>query len=64
MGKTFDILRTAGVIDLGLAQPLKGAVGFRNFAVKSDECMNSEIVYALADHQRHDFTAFAKAVTI
>ena len=62
MGKTFDVLAGASVIDADLAQRLKHAVGFRNIAVHNYEAINWAIVHAIASRHLVDFRDFAESV--
>ena len=62
MGKTFDILREAGIITANLADHLKKAVGFCNLAVHNYDSINWAIVFAIATEHLQDFEEFAKAV--
>lgn len=62
MGKTFDALAEAGIIDADLAQRMKNAVGFRNIAVHNYEVINWHVVHAIAAHRLGDFKEFAEAV--
>lgn len=62
MGKTFDALAEAGVIDEKLAVHLKKAVGFRNIAVHNYEAIDWIIVHAIARHHLNEFTEFAQAI--
>jgi len=59
MGKTFDILAKAGVLNVDLALRLKKAVGFRNIAVHNYEAINWHIVHSIVKNHLDDFTAFA-----
>ena len=60
MGKTFDALRDAGVIDDALAVRLKKAVGFRNIAVHNYEAVDWKIVHSIALNRLEDFSDFAR----
>lgn len=62
MGKTFDTLADAAVIDADLARRMKNAVGFRNIAVHNYETINWHVVHAIATHRLDDFKHFAEAV--
>ena len=55
MGKTFDVLAGAFVIDADLAQRLTHAVGFRSIAVRNYEAINWVIVHAIASRHLIDF---------
>ena len=63
MGKTFDALRDAGVIDPALAIRLKKAVGFRNIAVHNYEAVDWAIVHSIARNHLEDFSNFAAIVS-
>ncbi len=63
MGQTFDILAQSGLIDGGLAQRLKKAVGFRNIAVHNYDAINWAMVHSIATQHLADFSAFALAVS-
>lgn len=62
MGKTFDALTQAGIIDATTAVNLQKAVGFRNIAVHNYERINWIIVHAIAQKHTSDFLAFAKQI--
>jgi len=62
MGHTFDLLEQAGLLNKGLANNLKKAVGFRNIAVHNYEAINWEIVHNIIKHHLSDFSEFAKVV--
>ena len=62
MGKTFDALIRAGIIDENLAIRLKKAVGFRNIAVHNYEAIDWAIVHAIARNHLGDFSEFAKVI--
>ena len=64
MGKVFDVLAEAKVIDLNIASSLKKAVGFRNIAVHSYEKINWLIVYAIIQTKTVDFVEFAKQINV
>jgi uncharacterized protein YutE (UPF0331/DUF86 family) len=63
MGKTFDALAEAGVIESTLAAQLKKAVGFRNITVHNYESINWSIVHSIARNHLGDFLEFARIVT-
>ena len=63
MGKTFDTLSEAGVIDEALATRLKKAVGFRNIAVHDYEAVDWMIVHSIARNHLADFSNFAGIVS-
>ena len=63
MGKTFDTLSDAGVIDEVLANQLKKAVGFRNTAVQNYEPVDWAIVHSIALNHLDDFSNFARIVS-
>ena len=62
MGKAFDALAEAGIIDADLARRMKNAVGFRNIAVHNYEAINWFVVHAIATRHPDDFRAFAESV--
>lgn len=62
MGKVFDGLFSAGIINPDLALRMKKAVGFRNVAVHDYEAINWEIVFAIVRNHITDFEDFARAV--
>jgi uncharacterized protein YutE (UPF0331/DUF86 family) len=62
MGDTFTQLAAQGLLDLGLADRLKRAVGFRNIAVHNYEVMDWDIVHALTGEPLADFDQFAAAM--
>jgi uncharacterized protein YutE (UPF0331/DUF86 family) len=64
MGKTFDILATAGVLNVDLALRLKKAVGFRNIAVHNYEAINWHIVHSIVKNHLDDFSAFAGVASL
>jgi uncharacterized protein YutE (UPF0331/DUF86 family) len=64
MGQTFDLLAQAGVLNNGLANSLKKAVGFRNIAVHNYESINWEIVHSIVKFHLADFSEFAKVVAV
>lgn len=64
MGQTFDLLAQAGVLNNGLANRLRKAVGFRNIAVHNYEAINWEIVYSIVKYHLADFSEFAKVVAV
>lgn len=64
MGKTFDILAKARVLDVDLALRLKKSVGFRNIAVHNYEAINWHIVHSIVKNHLDDFSAFAKAASL
>ncbi|EQD58013.1 protein containing DUF86 [mine drainage metagenome] len=59
MGEAFARLADAGVLDAGLAQRLRGAVGFRNVAVHSYRAIDWQIVHTIVQRHLDDFGAFA-----
>ena len=62
MGKTFDALAEAGIIDADLARRMKNAVGFRNIPVHNYEAINWSVVHAIATRHIDDFREFAESV--
>lgn len=64
MGKTFDLLAQAGVLNNQLANNLKKAVGFRNIAVHNYESINWSIVHNIVKYHLADFSEFAKVVAM
>ncbi|WP_297927373.1 HepT-like ribonuclease domain-containing protein [Metallibacterium sp.] len=50
---------TPGVLDAGLAQRLRGAVGFRNVAVHSYRAIDWQIVHTIVHKHPDDFGSFA-----
>lgn len=63
MGQTFDVLAQAGLLDSGLANNLKKAVGFRNIAVHDYQAINWHIVHGIVKNHLADFTELAKVVS-
>lgn len=63
MGKTFDTLLDAGVLDEVLAVRLKKAVGFRNIAVHNYEAVDWAIVHSIARNNLGDFSRFTEIVS-
>jgi len=64
MGKTFQILEQANIIDANTAENLQKAVGFRNIAVHNYERINWLIVHAIVNKHMSDFSNFAKQIYI
>ena len=62
MGKVFDTLSEANIIDSVTALSLKKAVGFRNIAVHNYERINWLIVFAITHKNLADFQSFAKQI--
>ena len=62
MGKVFDTLSEAHIIDSVTALNLKKAVGFRNIAVHNYERINWLIVFAIAHKNLADFQSFAEQI--
>lgn len=62
MGETFVRLSAAGLLDAGLAERLRRAVGFRNIAVHNYEAIDWAIVFALTGGPLADFDLFAAAM--
>lgn len=62
MGKTFQILQQANIIDPITAENLQKAVGFRNIAVHNYERINWLIVHAIVNKHMSDFSKFAKQI--
>lgn len=62
MGKTFQILQQANIIDTITAENLQKAVGFRNIAVHNYERINWLIVHAIVHKHMSDFSKFAKQI--
>lgn len=63
MGQAFDALARMGVIDEGLAQRMRAAVGFRNIAVHNYQAVDWAIVFAISHRGMDDFRDFAKAMS-
>lgn len=63
MGGAFDALSKLDVIDEGLAQQMKAAVGFRNIAVHSYQHIDWVIVHRLCRENIDDFRRFASEVS-
>lgn len=63
MGEAFTKLAEGGLIDSGLAQGMRNAVGFRNIAVHNYGAINWEITHTIATRHLDDFVSFARAVT-
>lgn len=61
MGQTFDALNQADLIEKGLAERMKKAVGFRNVMVHSYDEIDWAIVHAIGHRHLDDFKVFAKA---
>lgn len=62
MGETLLALHRVGVLSAGLADRLRGAVGFRNVAIHNYRALDWHIVYAICHEHLGDFRAFARAV--
>lgn len=62
MGEAFTRLAEVGLIDSGLAQLMRKAVGFRNIAVHNYGAIDWEITHAIATRHLVDFEAFARVV--
>ena len=58
-GRSLRASRHAGVLDAGLAQRLRGAVGFRNVAVHSYRAIDWQIVHTIVHRHPDDFGSFA-----
>lgn len=63
MGQAFDALARMGVIDEGLAQRMRAAVGFHNIAVHNYQTVDWAIVFAISHRGMDDFRDFAKAMS-
>jgi uncharacterized protein YutE (UPF0331/DUF86 family) len=63
MAEHFDALNRLQVISPALADRMKKAVGFRNFAVHSYQVIDWNIVYQICSRHVDDFRQFAKAAT-
>jgi uncharacterized protein YutE (UPF0331/DUF86 family) len=50
------------IIDSGISNSMKEAIGFRNVAVHGYDKLNLAIVYAIATDKLQDFKQFAKAI--
>ena len=64
MAGAFTALAEEGVIDTGLAEKMRKAVGFRNIAIHEYEAINWAIVFAIARKNMEDFRQFAGQVVI
>jgi uncharacterized protein YutE (UPF0331/DUF86 family) len=64
IGQTFDLLAQEKVLNVDLANRMKKAVGFRNIAVHSYETINWDIVHSIVHDHLHEFSQFAKAITV
>ena len=62
MGGAFDALAEADVISEALAQRMRSAVGFRNFAVDAYQTIDWAIVHRLTYEGVDDLRSFAAAV--
>lgn len=62
MGKTFQILQQANIIDAITAENLQKAVDFRYIAVHNYERINWLIVHAIVHKHMSDFSKFAKQI--
>lgn len=62
MGKTFQILQQANIIDAITAENLQKAVGFRNIAVHNYQRINWLIVHIIVNKHMSDFSKFAKQI--
>lgn len=62
MGEAFEALARAGLIDAGLCQRMRAAVGFRNLAVHNYDTISWAIVFSIAKDHLDDFRSFAKAM--
>jgi len=62
MAEGFDGLHKAGVIDEGVAQRMKKAVGFRNIAVHEYRTINWDVVYSIMTERLDDFRQYAAAI--
>ena len=59
--EAFEMLREAGLLEIGLAERLQRMVGFRNVAVHDYRKLDLAIVKAIVTGHLDDFLAFAKA---
>ena len=62
MAEVFDGLHAAGVIQSGLAERMKKAVGFRNIAVHAYGEVDWAIVFDICKNRLSDFSDFARCV--
>lgn len=62
MGQAFDALARMGVIDEGLAQRMRAAVGFHNIAVHNYQTVDWAIVFAISHRGMDDFRDFVRAM--
>ncbi len=58
----FNLLATAGFIDIALAEHLKKMVGFRNIAVHEYQQLQLPITEMIIQHRLHDFIALCKCL--
>lgn len=63
MGETFELMQDAGLIDGGLADRLKRAVGFRNIAIHSYRDVDWAIVHSICTERLDDFRDFARTTS-
>lgn len=64
MAGAFTALAEEGVIDTGLAEKMRKAVGFRNIAIYKYEAIDWAIVYAFAMENLENFKWFVKRFVI
>lgn len=62
MAEGFDRLRDMDVLPVGLAQRLKGAVGFRNVAIHAYREIDWAIVHTITHDRLDDFRLFVRHV--
>ena len=62
MAGTFGALAEVGSIDVGTAERMVRAVGFRNIAVHAYRELDWRIVHAIATERLDDFVEFARAI--
>jgi uncharacterized protein YutE (UPF0331/DUF86 family)/predicted nucleotidyltransferase len=60
--EAFDLLVTAGLLSVDLANKLKAMVGFRNIAVHDYQSVNLDIVRQIIEKHLTDFKLFTKEV--
>lgn len=60
--EAFKILSDKNVIDVELAERLKGMVGFRNIAVHDYQALNLNIIKEIVEKHLDDFKVFADRI--
>lgn len=62
MAETFERLCEAGLLDPGLADRMKRALGFRNLAIHQYQALSWAVVPAICTRHLGDFRDFARVV--